>query len=240
MTSVNVVMINGSGTGVTHAEMVACAAALTIQAQEHFALEPPFGYGISATVRVAAGPFDIKPHEWVLSLLQHPDIDNALGYHDITVHGKPLMKIFPLLDAQDGVRWETTASHELLETLADPNIAKCAESWDGKVWCYEVGDAVEATSYTINGVPMSNFVLPPYFEPVKSLVGLKLDWMGLVKKPLEILPGGYGQFLDPVKGWQQVLAQHPDGTHIQPRAYRQMAHGRGKIRTAKYGRKVVT
>ncbi len=53
-------------------------------------------------------------------------------------------------------------------------------------------DAVEQTSYVIDGVKVSNFCLPPFFEPVANLQGVKLDWMGLCKQPLEILPGGYG------------------------------------------------
>jgi hypothetical protein len=223
--SIEVVIINAAGTGVAASEVVACAAALTIQAQQHFALPPPHGYGFGATVRAAAGPFDVKPNEWVLSLLAKADVEGALGYHDQTAHGKPLMKVFPYLDASDGVRWETTASHELLETLADPNIARCAQSWDGKVWAYGVCDACEQESYMIHGVPVSDFVLPPYFEPMKNINGLRLDWMGRIADPLEILPGGYGQWLDPSKGWTQVLSEK-----APPRAYRNTVFGRGKVR----------
>jgi hypothetical protein len=85
----------------------------------------------------------------------------------------------------------------------------------GNFWAYEVCDAVEATTYLIDGIPVSNFCLPPYFEPVPHLTGLKLDWMGLCKSPLEILPGGYGQWFDAKSGWKmETHAEAP------PRKYR--------------------
>jgi hypothetical protein len=34
----------------------------------------------------------------------------------------------------------------------------------GRFWAYEVCDAVEETSYIVDR-QVSNFVLPPYFEP---------------------------------------------------------------------------
>lgn len=241
---VQIVIIDFGGNGISHAEMAAVAAALSIQCQQHFGLPPPLGHGIAAIVRAGLGPYDVRPHEWVLGLFSHPDVANALGYHDQTVHGQPFMKVFPLLDKADGVQWPTTASHEILETLKDPNVACCAMSYDGRFWAYEVGDAVEATWYLINGVQVSNFVLPPYFEPVQNMHGLKYDWMNLVTRPLQILPGGYGQYFDPSSGWNEVLAQAEpvDGVppqpqvvpapHLQPRAYRRDYSGRRAKRRA--------
>lgn len=226
---VHVVLIDFGGSAVTHDELVAAAAALTIQAQQHFGLPPPYGYGVGASVRAGAGPFDVQPHEWVIGLFSKPDVAGALGYHDQTPHGQPLAKVFPLLDAADGSRWTVTASHELLELLADPNIARCAQARDGKMWAYEVCDACEALSYTINGVYVSDFVLPPYFEPVSSMSGLKFDWMGHIKAPLEILPGGYGQWFDPARGWVQVT-----NFSKLPRAFRLSTTGRGAHRRSRH------
>ena len=220
-TGVRMAIADFGGTGVDVTTLPAIAAALTKQAQQHFALPPPYGYGISATVRAASGPHDVQPDEWVIGLVQKPDQPGALGYHDETPNGKPFVKVFPLLDKQDGADLSVTISHEMCETLADPNGARAAQWTDGRFWAYEVCDAVEETSYLIDGVKVSNFVLPPYFEPVKKLIGLKLDWMGICKAPLEILPGGYGQWFDPSKGWHMV--QHQEKA---PRAYRQEVKGR--------------
>ncbi len=222
---VKMAIIDFGGTGVDASTLPPMAAALTKQAQQHFALPPPFGYGLGATIRAASGPHDLHPDEWAIGLLAKADQPGALGYHDETPNGKPLIKVFPLLDKQDGGDLSVTISHEVCEALADPNGARAAQWKDGRFWAYEVCDAVEATSYLIDGIKVSNFVLPPYFEPVAKLTGLKLDWMGLCKNPLEILPGGYGQWFDPNKGWTQVQhAQQP------PRHYRLELKGRSSRR----------
>lgn len=223
MSIVKISMICAPALNISRSDLEKAALALSIQAQQHFAVPPPLGYGIGASVRVANSPFDVQPDEWVLALLVSPDIEGALGYHDQTPHGMPVLKIFPLLDASDGARWEVTASHEVLEALADPNCARVAQSYDGQMWAYEVCDACETTSYEIGGVPVSNFVLPAYFEPVKKAV--KFDYLGLISQPLEILPGGYGQYFDPRTGWEQVLSQKQ-----APRAYRAQHAGRRATR----------
>jgi hypothetical protein len=220
-TGVRMAIADLGGTGVDVSALPAIAAALTKQAQQHFALPPPYGYGIAATIRAASGPHDVLPDEWLIALAATPDQAGALGYHDETPNGNPLIKVFPLLDKTDGGDLSITVSHEICETLADPNGARAAQWTDGRFWAYEVCDAVEATSYVIDGIKVSNFCLPPFFEPVKDLAALKLDWMGLCKKPLEILPGGYGQWFDPAHGWQMV--QHQQRT---PRAYRMEMKGR--------------
>ncbi len=213
---VKMVIADFGGTGVDTQSLPAIAAALTKQAQQHFALPPPYAYGVGATIRAGSGPHDVQPDEWVIGLIQKPDQPDALGYHDETPNGKPFIKVFPtLLDKADPGALSVTISHEVCEALADPNGARAAQWKDGRFWAYEVCDAVEATSYLIDGVHVSNFCLPPFFEPVKKLPGLKLDWMGLCKQPLEVLPGGYGQWFDPNKGWTMVQqAEKP------PQAYR--------------------
>jgi hypothetical protein len=226
---VKMAIVDFGHTGVDAAALPPIAAALTKQAQQHFALPPPYSYGVSATIRAATGPHDVQPDEWVIGLVAKADQPDALGYHDETPNGKPFVKVFPLLDKADGGDLSVTISHEVCETLADPNGARAAQWEDGKFWAYEVCDAVEALSYAIDGIKVSNFCLPPFFEPVKNLKGLKLDWMGVCKKPLEILPGGYGQWFDPTKGWQMVQnAQKP------PRAYRLEIKGRAARRRETY------
>lgn len=217
-----------------HSLLVAVARALETQATQHFGLPPPIGYGIGAQLRVGDPKKAPAVDEWVLGLFSTPDVAGALGYHDQTAHGLPFMKIFPLLDAQDGVQWSTTASHEVLETLADPNVCRAAQAPDGKFWAYEVCDAVEQDTYLIGKVPMSNFVLPPYFEQPSNLTGMRFDYMGLVNKPLEIRPGGYGQYYT-TAGWHQVLAE----SLVPVRAARIKNDAEGRSRRARRRNRVV-
>jgi len=217
------VIVDFGGTGVTHAEIVACAAALTKQFQQHHALPPPNGWGINGTVRAAAGPTDVHPDEWVIGLLSHADQPGALGYHDATPHGRPFCKVFPLLDAADGVSWTQTASHEAIETADDPELGTILMSPDGTMWAEENSDACESSIVVIDGVALSDFVLPPWY----GLGTGRCNWLGDLG-PGQVGPGGYAQYYDPSQGW--VSVQH---AITPPRPYRVIAAGRRMRRIAK-------
>ncbi len=61
---------------------------------------------------------------------------------------------------------------------------------------------------SIDGVLLSDFVHPSYFESFRKAG--PFDWCGHVKRPLEILPGGYQAIYVPGKGWTQITAAgHP-------------------------------
>ena len=72
--------------------------------------------------------------------------------------GLPLGKIFAASDLKAGTSWSVTASHELLEMLADPNINLTAfvqnANTSGTLYAYEVCDACEDDSfgYLINNI----------------------------------------------------------------------------------------
>ncbi len=143
---------------------------------------------------------------WQIAITDDPDQAGALGYHEMTSSGTPLGKVFAALDIDSGSSWTVTASHELLEMLADPWINWCAESPDGKLFALEVCDAVEADSlgYEIDGVMLSDFITPSWFEPTEAD---RFDFMKRVSKQLELAPGGYISVLDPKKGWTQLSAK---------------------------------
>lgn len=184
------------GCGIAPADLVRVAAALQVQLVRDFSQAPPLGWGLGGTVRASTQDMPARDTEWVLGLFTDPDQPGALGYHDVSLTGTPLSKIFPLLDAQDNQPWSITASHEMLETLADPLLAMCFQGPDGRVWAGEVCDAVEADFYEIDGVAVSNWVRPAYFQPLKQRPAGGYDFMGTVSEPLELRPGGYNQWLD--------------------------------------------
>lgn len=196
----SIVLVNHCPT-VTTDELVKVAAALQRQVIEHFGIAPPDGWGCLATVRAETADTPAHALEWMIGLFIEADQAGALGYHDETSAGLPLSKVFPILDAQDGVTWSSTASHEVLEMLADPMLGLCAQAPDGQIWAVEVCDAVEATGYEIDGVSVSNFVKPGYFMPPKNPGERPYDYLGLVSSPLQILQGGYGQTYDAKMGW---------------------------------------
>jgi hypothetical protein len=141
--------------------------------------------------------------------MDDPDQAGALGYHELSSQGTPLGKVFAGLDLKMGASWTVTMSHELLEMLADPWINWCAQSPEGRVYALEVCDAVEADGlgYEIDGVLLSDFVTPGWFEPTEAD---RMDFKQRVSQRLELAAGGYISVLDAKKGWTQISA----GQHV--------------------------
>ncbi len=85
----------------------------------------------------------------------------ALGHHDVT------QAMIGVRDAQlMGVPWSCVLSHELCETVVNPQLARWSapSSSSGVVWAVEVCDPVENQRYEIGGVAVSDFVYPAFFE----------------------------------------------------------------------------
>lgn len=210
---ISVAIVDHPDSGANGVDLIAIAHALEKQVQRDFA---PV-YGISCTVGIATQPL---PGAWTIGLFADADQPGALGYHDL-VNGLPFAKVFPKLDAQDGANLSTTISHELLEMLADPWLTLAAQTPNGFA-AWECCDPVEQDEYDIDGVKVSDFVLPGFYSDIGQA-----DFLG-VCRPLEVRPGGYMQLYDAEKGWQQI-------THdvIAPRSYRQVVPGRTARRRAR-------
>ena len=147
---------------------------------------------------------------WQIVLTDDPDQAGALGYHEMTIHGTPLGKVFARLDAESGSSWTVTLSHELLEMLADPWINWCAQGSDRRIYALEVCDAVESDSlgYEIDGVLVSDFITPSWFERTEAD---RIDFKKQVSKPMDLGPGGYVSLLDREGGWTQITAEGTGG-----------------------------
>ncbi len=152
---------------------------------------------------------------WALVVLDDSDQAGALGYHDLTPDGLPLGKVFAASDLKAGTSWSVTASHELLEMLADPTINLTAfvqnENTTGTLYAYEVCDACEDDrfGYQINDVLVSDFVYPAWFESFRAQGSTQFDRMNQIQNPLQLLAGGYiGVFsVSDGSGWQQQTAE---------------------------------
>jgi hypothetical protein len=132
-----------------------------------------------------------KPSDWQFVYFDTADQAGALGYHDLTKDGQPVSKIFvkTTLDANEQV--SVTACHELFEMVIDPIANLWAEAADGTEYAYEMCDAVEEDTFLVDGIAMSNFLHPSWFEPFKHPPGTKFDHLGLLKKPFTMTKGGY-------------------------------------------------
>lgn len=193
---------------VSDADVKAIVAALQVQASRDFAKV----WGIDAKLTfIPKTQTTGWQGKWQLVFLDTSDEANALGYHDLSPEGLPLGKVFAKSDLQYGAAVSVTASHELLEMLLDPYISLCAEDPARGVFvAYEASDAVEADElgYRINGVTVSDFVTPEFFDPTAAgRSGEKFSFRENVRAPFQLAPGGYESVYVPGKGWTQNTAR---------------------------------
>lgn len=147
------------------ADVSRVSAALQKQVTRDFA---PI-WGISATVDAFDRLEDMPVGYWPVIVMDDIEIAGAAGIHE-DKHGQP----FALVTYGDD--WALTASHECLEMLADPSGNRLAASasikkGQGKVnYLVEVCDPSEDTAfaYTVNGITVSDFYTPHYFDPKKA------------------------------------------------------------------------
>jgi hypothetical protein len=217
-TAIQVSIINAS-TVLTDAEIRPVVNALQQQVTNDF--RPAWGTDAELTFVPTGSTPPIGT--WWLTILDDSDQAGALGYHDLTPDGLPLGKVFAATDLKYGNSWSVTASHELLEMLADPNINLTVfvqhEDTAGTLYAYEVCDACEsdAFAYKIGTVLVSDFVFPSWFEGFRAEGSTQFDQTNNISEPLELVPGGYiGVFkVNDGTGWQQITAQKTptDATH---------------------------
>jgi len=175
------------------------------QVLEHFA--PSWG-GLSCHLIFAAADRDkpVPADCETIYVLDTSDQAGALGYHEVAQGDVPTGFVFAKTSLDAASPWESTLSHELLEQLADPFIQTCAvvQSFRGgpAAVSYEVGDPVEADSYEVGGVQLSNFVLPSWFQD--SGKG-PFDWLQKLTAPLTLTQGGYVAYTDNLKDWIQYM-----------------------------------
>ena len=201
-----IVVVNRS-TDVKDADLLRALAALQVQVDQHFA---PLWSGLAAEL-VAGTAADIglpgPLRREAILLLDNADQAGALGYHELSRGGVPVGFCFTRTSEADGSPWTVTLSHELLEQLADPYIQTCVlATFLGRpaVLAYENCDAVEADSYEINGVAVSNFLTPAWFQDAAP-AGSRLDYLRRLTQPLSLSPGGYVAYTTDLERWVQYM-----------------------------------
>lgn len=214
-----------SGSGVPSDQIVKVCAA--IQRQILYDLAP--AHGGWATIGPVTPDDPLVPDDIHMPLLPKLGVKGALGYHSDKADGTVFAPISPELCEQDGVAWSTTASHEVAEAMANIYLIKMVLDSQGQVRPFEIADAVEQDSYLIDGIAVSNFCHQAWY----GAPGSRFDQMKLCKAPWQIRAGGYGEALDPKKGWIELGAKRPyrllmDRLKLSRRARRiAMEHARG-------------
>jgi len=196
-------------------EVMQVSAALQKQVSRDFA---PI-WGIPSTVDAFETLEDVPTGYW--PVIVRDDIGvGAAGIH-LDDDGQP----FGLVSANN--RWTLTASHEILEMLADPqgnNLRAARSIHPDQVrveYLVEVCDPSEAWTfgYDVNGIRVSDFYTPDFFLPVHP-GNVRYSFTGAIEQPLQVLEGGYISWLNPETGdwWQQIWfsGPHPAFRNLGP------------------------
>ncbi len=132
-----------------------------------------------------------KPSDWQLLYVDDTSRAKALGHHGLTCNKQPVATVFVKAAFANNEPISVTASHELFEMVIDPIANLWAESTDGRQYAYEMSDPVEEDSFVVDGLQISNFLHPAWFEPFRHPPGTRYDHLGLLTKPFSLTKGGY-------------------------------------------------
>lgn len=188
---------------VTDQQVQDAIRAVNCQIQQDF--QPIWGHGreliMHAASFVPTDPATITEEfvrgDSVLYLVKEATLPGALGYHDMNTREVPVGFVF----TETG-EWTTTLSHEALELINDPTVnifVPGPDPRDTTKWLlhsYEACDAVESTSYQIDGISVSNFVTPEYFRP-ENAPGTRNDFLGVGVASFGVMPGSHLGVVDP-------------------------------------------
>ncbi len=207
-------VINHTNGKVSDEELQVAIRAINQQIEQDF--EPYWSLGAQLRLEGKSGNKPSKQNladmrgSAVLYMWDQMDVDGALGYHDQNNRGIPFGFVFTDLAQQLGEPWSVTLSHEALELIGDQEVNllvggphpanpdKLVFHW------YEMCDAVQAETYALDDVVVSNFVLPLYFTGSEELGG-RNDFLGRshngnTLRSFGVNPGGYIGFFDPETG----------------------------------------
>lgn len=167
----------------------AIAEALTIQIRRDLA--PVWG--------VTEARFTVGGRGHKIHLFDSAEDATEYGWHITDDRGLPYAHVFAAPSIDHGSDWtkgadpiSVTTSHEALEMFTDPRANEYCFDFDRYLWAREVCDPVQERSYKIEAggmrVPVSDFVLPAYFNP--DARG-PYDHLRVLKKPFSLDKGGY-------------------------------------------------
>ncbi len=208
----------------------------------HQALQPQVSNDFFPAWRVDAQVMfvdkPIRNSWWLVILDKAEENHNAwLGYH-LTIEGMPLGKVFAKTIHQEGYNWTISASHELLEMLADPednrmisygaldprNLPRAGEK-SACFYTMEVCDpcSAEECAYQKGGYSVSDFILPSWYEKEAPADQL-FDCNRKIQRPFDLFNAGYAGVYNSSDGWQ-LLGQ--EGVYCDAHGWQQL--GRNKL-----------
>jgi hypothetical protein len=181
------------------------AKSVTAQLQED--VKPLWGR--TGTVTPFAHESQVPKGYWKVIIEDDIGQPGALGFHTDELN-QPIAYV----SAQDGHvdNVSVTVSHEVIETLLDPNgnrlvqnILHPLDDSERVQMLLEGCDPSEAKSYTKQGNLVSDFYLPEWLDDSVTQ-GQKYTFLGAITHPRRIIAGGYCSFVGQDGKWYQVTA----------------------------------
>jgi hypothetical protein len=173
-----VLVSNSTRADLTPEWLARVAAAVDRQFKEHFC--PDYGLAAWTCTTDATQP---GPR---VSIWDNSDQAGAAGYHFVEPDGTPAGKVFAEKEPLSAI--ETTVSHEVLELVGDLDTERFRLALDGVAYAEEACDAVEDVTYDIDGVAVSDYVLPAWYD---AEAPGPWDRCGALTSPLSKTRGGY-------------------------------------------------
>jgi hypothetical protein len=190
----NTIYVANQSTQVTDSQVqsmaVACSKQLAIHvAPAHRMLTVPVTFLARGTVLPTAAR--------VITVMDTLDDPQALGYHTES----PGERIWGVVGTAAAMKQGAKAltgpysissilSHEAIELFADARINLWADTGRGTQIAVELCDPVENDSYLIDGIAVSNFVGPAWFDHLAAK-GDAFDYLGKLTKPFSMSKAGY-------------------------------------------------
>lgn len=191
-----------------HAAAIALNLQVTKDLTQHWT-------GIDAAVSVAPSISAIPHGAWPVFLVKSLPPGEG-GYHLEKKNNQPYAMV---IASPTDDTWTIDASHEIIEMLVDPGGNRMHSSQAIKIsgndvvdttgtfsYLVEACDPCEANdfAYSINGVAVSDFITPHYYDASEA-PGVLYSFRGNIKRPRQMLKGGYISYAQPNGDWQQIL-----------------------------------
>ena len=239
------ILVMNSSTILSNSDFKKMVDSVSIQVNRDFC--PAWNLSPIAVTRVSSIPTSMLYDTALVIIYDTPD-DNALGYHT-RKQDRAFGKVFVqpvlneggciLLDLANDQRPTVASvlSHEILEMIADPMVNIWADGPTiaaGSSYSFEVCDPVENDQYVINGVGVSNFVFPSWFDSESTKQ--PVDFLKKLKKPFTMTKGGYMVVRGKSGAGKAVFASKKASFRQKVRDVHGM--GRGILRKAKVATKV--
>lgn len=241
-------VINHTNGKISDEQLHEATRAINRQIREDF--EPYWSLGAELRLEGRSGTKPDKQNladmrgDAVIYLWDKADVEDALGYHDANNRGIPFGFVFTELSKALKENWTVTLSHEALELIGDPEVNLLVQgphpTKPGRYvfhW-YEMCDAVQAETYEIDGIEVSNFVLPLYFTGGEERGGrnefLGRSHKGATLRSFSVNPGGYIGYFDPETGEHETYSMRGDKVAAQRLKIKLRA--KGARRSVRYSR----